>query len=381
MVHTTKTQRQKSSKTQYITALNKSVRQGLASTTQINVSPCDASSRQRELAPALQRPPSPPGHYGAIEVSVYGVRNFYAGVLQDDLKQYEFQVRAQTKEWNIRQFYSLGSIIPILAKQSRWKEVQKMYGDMLDFVVPMLHERNPILVVCLLQICCRFLREGQQAVLQSFLTFVAKMAAAKGLDAHPLRLVSSGWAGSGEHVKTLLTVSAREAVDILTERLGPDHAQTLSAKRAMYTSLSTVGDHAGALEVVRRLADQEDKLYPGTYMRFDAELRIAYELLHLQDVAAAAESIETIETLLQSGKFGEYELKASKRQFGAVKAELLRQQGDPMALFLLEDALKDIRATYEKADRWTYLVTERHLAYARLSLNGETPLEPFRFCP
>ena len=176
-------------------------------------------------------------------------------------------------------------------------------------------------------------------------------------------------------------MSAKEALDILTERLGPDHAQTLSAKRAMYTSLSTLGDHAGALDVARRLSDQEEKLYPGTYMRFDAGLRIAYELLHLQDVEAAAEAMKPLEALLTSDKFGEYKLKVCKPQFAAIRAELLRQKGDPMAITVLEDSLNYIKASYEEADRWTYLVTERHLAYAKLSLSGQTPLEPFRFCP
>ncbi|KAH8895434.1 hypothetical protein GQ53DRAFT_744066 [Thozetella sp. PMI_491] len=324
-------------------------------------------------AVSFPRTPDPPGHLKAIQAAVYGVKSFYSGVLQSEIDQ--TVVRAQSRMWNIRAFYEAGSHVANLAAAGKWKEVRPLYGEMLDHVTPMLSERNPVLVVCLLQVCCRFLYEGQGQVLQRFLQFVDKMATVRKVNTHPLRLMALGWGRSGEHVVDLLTLCSKQAVETLQRELGPEHAQTLSGYRALHTAYTAKDDHASALASILPVFETESRIYEGAFMTVDANWRITLSLLGLGELDAAGARLEQLEAALVSGKkagWGLEQLDALECQMASVRGEILRLKGDPRGEEIIAES-------QNFKTKWGSLMATRHLEFARQQRESGKPMTLFRF--
>ncbi|KAH8892868.1 hypothetical protein GQ53DRAFT_822378 [Thozetella sp. PMI_491] len=329
----------------------------------------------------LTRTLNPPGHLGAVQVALYGVNRYYLGVLVgNDVDA--VQVRAQADEWNIRQFFDTANVLSALAAGSRWDKAQDMYGQLLQFAAPLLRERNPIVVVCLLQICSRFLQDGQEAVLQRFLSFVSRLAATQQLDTHPLSLMSSAWNESGEHMMDLVTLCSSEALDILGDTLGPEHPQTLSAVRGLSTALYVKGDSNAALRAMLSVAETEQKLYPGTYMEYDLHHRMAKCQLAAYNLESAANLIDQMDAVVDKieGTGGRSEqVRRMRLDVLLARGELLRLQRDPKCLMYLEEALEQARAGAEIRDIWVLRFVERHLALAKETLNDASRPVPVSF--
>ncbi|KAH8879814.1 hypothetical protein GQ53DRAFT_849389 [Thozetella sp. PMI_491] len=321
-----------------------------------------------------------PAQLETTQTALIGVSRFFSGVLHADVDQ--SLIRAQSKDWSIRQFYDIALALPVLAAESQWKQVQRLYGELLDSAASLLNERNPILLICLLQTCCRFLDEGQGAVLQRFLGFVERMAVARGLRSHPLRLLATAWGRSGEHAMDLLVLCSREAVDILEKELGPDHPQTLSAHRALHTALTCQGDHATALKAFLPIAEKEIVLYPHSFMTFAAQARILHSHLFLNNTEAAAVCLERMEEESRSWEshgWPEARISALRSNLRSQRGELLRLQRDPRAIAALEEAVENAIMGDELRDYWAALQAQRHLRLAKSTEKAEGPVEPFKF--
>ena len=327
----------------------------------------------------LSRGPTPPGHLGSIEVAVFGIDRFYHGVLQTSVDT--SLVREQRPDWNIRKFFDTANSVSGLASASRWTEAQRSYGEMLDHVIPLLYDRNPIVVVCVLQACSRFLQQGQGPVLQRFLSFLDRIACSRQMDSHPLRLMASAWAKSGEHALDIMKVCAQQSVDILTRTLGPDHAQTLSAERALYTAYYAKGDVVSALRTISSVEEKELRLYPYEYMTIDPVIRSLHCHLRLNDLDAAAKQIDVLDDytfkLGQAG-FPVDNLKKIKAQVGSIKGEYLRLRGESEATKTLQGALDLVEQLAGPQDVWLVCFLMEQLDLAKSAKEGVPPV-PFAF--
>ncbi|KAH8898462.1 hypothetical protein GQ53DRAFT_817730 [Thozetella sp. PMI_491] len=318
------------------------------------------------VAPPPRLPPSLPPDLRVIHVATHGVVRYYSGVLHPGVDT--FRVMTQGNEWNIRQFFDAANAVSALASASEWQQAQPLYGEMLDHVIPLLGERNPIVIICLIQICCRFLHQGQGAVLQRFLSFVSRMAAAQRQDSHPLRLLSSAWSQSGEQFLNLMAVSSQQAVDILSKELGPEHGQTLSARRALHTAHMARGDYAAAKSAMIPVEEVEERLFADGYSIFDTRTRLINSLLGMGSLDEAEASLNEFEKKKDAFcKVNTNPLFSHKLNLATLiwRSELLRLRNDPAAIPLLEELLEQASKNVEIRDIWIVYVTKMQLEAAR----------------
>jgi hypothetical protein len=139
--------------------------------------------------------------------------------------------------WNMRQFYDLARPVSTQMAAKKWNFAQEQYGKTLDIISPILRDQNPILPVCILQVCCRFIQDGQCNVLYYLLRFLGEMAASMYSKSHSLYLLCCGLLQSPSLLPDLVTAALQQAVDVLDEKLGNDHPQTMGAARGLCAAL------------------------------------------------------------------------------------------------------------------------------------------------
>ncbi|KAH8897972.1 hypothetical protein GQ53DRAFT_885021 [Thozetella sp. PMI_491] len=330
---------------------------------------------QHPPTPPLTPPPSPPGHLGVIQAATFGISRFYSGVLMGEIDR--SQVRTQKVEWNIRQFFDTANSVSTMASAARWPQAQDLYSQMLDHVGPLLEDRNPIVVVALLQICARFYQEGQGPVLQRFLNFLIAMASARGLESHPLRILASAWAEPGEHSFDLITMCSQQAIDIMTEQLGPEHAQTLSGWRALHSAQYARGDYAGALASISHAAEIEERLKLGDFLALDARFRAIRCTLSMHDLEASTNNIKQLESAFRDFSLTDQATEQLVRRMGqniqTVKLELMRREMDPRAELLIARMVEGLKSTGDTRDAWVLIYAERLLAATKKSVKKGQP--------
>ncbi|KAH8892370.1 hypothetical protein GQ53DRAFT_136189 [Thozetella sp. PMI_491] len=316
-----------------------------------------------------------PGHLGAIHSATHGISRFYLGVLGDRHID-RSEVRHQNAGWSIRQFYIAASMLPVLTAASKWKTAQKVYAQLLDHTGPLLDERNPIVVGCMLQVCASFYESGQHAVLDRFLGFITALVTTRGLHTHPLQLMASGWQKSSHHAMSLVILCAEQSYKILKKQLGPEHPQTLAATRALHGAYYSIRDYTSALKIMTETAEIESKLQLRDTMVLDAQSRVNRTLIALnrldEAVAGLEESEATACRLAADGLILPDQLRVAIEKIEVSRAEILRHKLDPRA----EEILSRIVASYRPVDNengmrfGVFCNREAHLACIRRTLRS-----------
>jgi hypothetical protein len=290
------------------------------------------------------------------------------------------QVREQPDEWSLRKFFDLANAVSAHSSASKWEIACRLYNELLGQVTSFLQERNAIVFVCLLQICCRFWQQGQRDLLRQFLKNLVHMAIRQHLGWHPLCILSSACLQSMEHLPDLLVLCSLKASNILSTELGPEHPQTLGAARGLYSALFIKGSFSAAMEAFAPVADAEAKLYPeGTYGRHEAQFRIIRCQLamdHLNDASAGIEEVTALVNRLEGARIlRKTELQKMKLDLLEVQGELLRLRMDPTAEVKLQEALQHAKSHFELRDKGA--LAETHLQHAMSSLRKGTHLVSF----
>ncbi|KAH8900359.1 hypothetical protein GQ53DRAFT_835425 [Thozetella sp. PMI_491] len=327
----------------------------------------------RYRPPVISRSPDLPAQHRAVYAAIYGVGRFHFGILNANLDQTE--VRSQSDGWVIRQFYDSAHALSALAAASEWDKVQSLYGQMLGFAGPLLRERNPIVIVCIIQACCRFVHDGQTAVIRRFLSFLVGLASTEGQRSHPLRMVLAALGKSGAQFDDLLAVCAQRTLDILTEMLGPEHPQALSATRALIAASYVRRDYSTALKTLYKTEKIERKLYPGSHMFVDLQRSLATCLLATHDLEGAAAVMDEMEDTLCKGQRPADAANFHQRNLTrllTLRGELFRQKGDIKAIDYIEEALAIAKPDIELRNAWSVRFLETFLEATKSSLKDKS---------
>ncbi|KAH8890677.1 hypothetical protein GQ53DRAFT_765867 [Thozetella sp. PMI_491] len=280
-----------------------------------------------------------------VFVLLYRTQGWSLPRVRETLAQ-KFGFHATWGETKTNNFFEIATTVPALASASEWAPAQALYAQMLDHAGPLVQDRNPIIAVCMLQICVRFYQDGQHAVLDRFLSFIMALVAARGLHTHPLRLMASAWRKSSNHAMDLVTLGAQQAYDILKKQLGPEHPQTLAATRALHGAHFGSGNYVEALKIISETAEIESKLGFGDLMLLDAKFRVLRTLIPLNRLDEATAGIEAIEATTRrlADQIQPVQREIVTEKIQVTRAELLRHQLDPKA----EDILSEIVERYKR---------------------------------
>ncbi|KAH8891462.1 hypothetical protein GQ53DRAFT_746573 [Thozetella sp. PMI_491] len=310
-----------------------------------------------------------------------GISRFYAGVLRGGEVDRSL-VRSQRIEWNISQFYMTAIYISTMASASQWTLVQDLYPRLLDHVEPLLQERNPIVAVCLLQICARFYQAGQSPVLNRFLAFVKAITSARGSETHPLRLLASAWLQGGEKDSALDLIArgSQQAYDIVSKQLGPEHPQTLSVSRALHSVYSAQRNWTAALSVIESTVNTEAKLNLDDLMTVDARLRMVRSMIALDNLQGAADILDAQESsvrrMTESGQINSIQAKRLLNPLQSNRAEMLRRQLDPRAEAVAEELMSEQTISSDTHELSVTIQLHRHLQLIRATLKTGV-IEPY----
>lgn len=317
-----------------------------------------------------------PAHYKTMEVVLYSTQDFYLSTIQVTDGVDNYHVANQSMTWNMRRFYVLAGSVASHMAEGSWQEAQTAYGETIDHVGPVLRDHNPILLVCLLQICCKFSQGGQLPALRPLLQLIRGMSAHVDSVSNPIYMLCGALLQSMEVLDDMMILGLRQAFDILKDRLGMAHPQTCAAGRGLHTSLMTKGDHAGALEAFQPVADVEDSLQ--NTLTIESLNRIIGShlcLMHLHKAKAMIEKSERLVATLDD--------KEKRTQFTlcalSTRGEFYRLQRDPRAIGVLTEAYNFAKTnTWLHGGSWT-VNARKALRTARSGLNSDKPLVPFVF--
>ncbi|KAH8891208.1 hypothetical protein GQ53DRAFT_151489 [Thozetella sp. PMI_491] len=340
---------------------------------------------QRWARPGITGLPSLSGPLGALQRATYGTQKWYSGVVYLDNEA--AMVRSQNPNWNIRQFYDVANSVSAHTSVSDWKIVQhELYPRMLDCVVPLLQDPNPIVFVCLLQVCCRFFQEGQEPVLRHFLTYLLGVTKIRSLEQHPLSLVSAACVEAGNTLMDIITTCLQQAIDIMQAKLGEDHDQTVGGYRGLLSATYANKDYAGAVKAATALIKANDAWkeagevgYHTLESRFD-RMRANLSLGNLEGASSELEEVEARIAEIEDKEVREaWKLQAATLE---VKGEVLRLRGDPAAITVLEKQVKLFKTVLPQGypQGWWWLhIAQKQLAWTKASLAQSEPLPGWVF--
>lgn len=313
---------------------------------------------------------SSPGHLRSMELIISATRDFYSITLH--LGKDQFDIVQQPDAWNVRRFYYLASSVSSLLATRQWEMVQDIYSKMLDQVRPLLRDWNPGLLVCIIQICCRFWQDGQALALRPLLGLLGAMAAKMYSPSHSIHLLCRALLQSLDLLPDLVAVGIREAVEILNNQLGPDHPQTLVARRGLQTALMNKFDYAGAFTCLYAIAEIEARVHrEDNYRRLDTSFRIIYAHLAMKNLPEVSLKLEQITGLIEIFEEGETK-RGARLCYLVMKGVLLRLQGDSRAMFVLREALEFAKNySWSTLDGWSNENVKRDLSCAGILPQSE----------
>ena len=340
----------------------------------------DIWRRKRKLTDL--HPLTPPGHLLSVQTVVTGTRDFYVRFVHSVSQVDESDVIQQPQHWNLRRFYELALSVSAQLSLPEWNDkrdnIVTLYNETLDQIRPILTlDLNPLLLTCIFQIACRFWQDGKALALHYLLSYIRHEVGQLHGRSHPLYAVCDSLLRSPEVLSDLVVTSLRWAVNGLAERLGEEHPQTLAAARGLYSALYAQGDLANAKRYMVAAAALEEKAHPeDTYGRLDSLVRVIHSELGMQDLTSALENLKIFEDTLDS-----LEGAADWRMrlcYLRAKGEALRQQGDPKAVDVLDEALNLARESSPFQDGWWAVISlEKHLAYAKRSVGTAERVVPY----
>ncbi|KAK0125682.1 hypothetical protein ONS96_009515 [Cadophora gregata f. sp. sojae] len=316
----------------------------------------------------------PPGRFKSMEILLSATQDFLLSTLvaKDGVDAYH--VTQQAISWNMRKFYVLANSVATYMSEGSWQEAQAAYGQTLEHVGPVLRDRNPILLVCLLQICCKFLKDGQLPALRPLLQLVRGMAAHVHSVSHSMHIICGALLESMDMLADIMTMGLFQAVDILKSRLGQEHPQTCAAGRGLHTTLMASHNYAGALKAFQPVADIESRL--GNAMQLESRFRIIGSLMALGNLGHAGILLEEAQIMVDALENPEQKAQLT---LGALstRGEWLRLSRDPRAIAVLSETYEFAKAhTWLHNGSWT-LNARRALRLAKNSHLSDTPLVPF----
>ncbi|KAH7419534.1 Clr5 domain-containing protein [Cadophora sp. MPI-SDFR-AT-0126] len=315
-----------------------------------------------------------PGHFKSMEILLSATQDFFQSTLiaKDGVDAYH--VTQQAMSWNMRKFYVLANSVATYMSEGSWQEAQTAYGQTLEHVGPVLRDRNPILFVCLLQICCKFLKDRQLPALRPLLQLVRGMAAHVHSVSHSMHIICGVLLESMDVLADIMTMGLFQAVDILKLRLGMEHPQTCAAGRGLHTTLMVSHDYVGALKAFQPVADIEARL--ASAMRLESRFRVIGSLMAMGDLNQAAILIEEAQVMVDRLENPEQKAQLT---LGALstRGEWLRLSRDPRAVAVLSEAYEFAKAhTWLHNGSWS-LNARKALRLAKNSALSDAPLVPF----
>ncbi|KAL5328727.1 hypothetical protein ACEPPN_002230 [Leptodophora sp. 'Broadleaf-Isolate-01'] len=329
---------------------------------------------ERYWLPGSPNQLQPPAQFKSMEILLSATQDFFLSTLGATDGVDAYHVTKQAISWNMRKFYVLANSVATYMSEGSWKEAQKAYGEALEHVGPILRDRNPILFVCLLQICCKFLKDGQLPALRPLLQLIRGMAAHVHSVSHSMHILCGTLLESMDMLADMMTIGLYQAVDILKVRLGIEHPQTCAAGRGLHTILMTSHDYAGALKAFQPVADIESRL--ANAMRLESRFRVIGSLIAMGNLHEAGILIEEAQTMVDALEDPEQKAQLT---LGALstRGEWLRLNRDPRAIAVLSEAFEFAKEhTWLHNGSWS-LNARKALRLAKSSLISDAPLVPF----
>ncbi|KAL2075855.1 hypothetical protein VTL71DRAFT_798 [Oculimacula yallundae] len=286
-----------------------------------------------------------PGPFKSMEILLTATQTFFQSTLATNDGVDSYHVVNQAISWNMRKFYVLANSVATHMAEGSYNEAQTAYGEALVHVGPVLSDRNPILFVCLMQICSKFLNHGQLPALRPLLQLVGGMAAHVHSMSHSMHVLCGALLDSMDMLADIITMGLHQAIDIMKLCLGMQHPQARAIARGLHTILTTSGNHAEALKVILPVAEIESgDINP---MTVESSYRVIGSLIAMRNLERAGVLLEETQAVVD--KLEDPEQKA-QLTLGALstRGELLRMQRDPRAVAVLTEA-------YEFAKEHTWL--------------------------
>ncbi|CZS95560.1 uncharacterized protein RAG0_05156 [Rhynchosporium agropyri] len=316
-----------------------------------------------------------PGQFKPMEALLSATQTFFYSTLTTNGGVDAYHVVNQTISWNMRKFFILANSVASHMSEGSWNEAQTAYGQALEHVGPILKDRNPILFVCLLQICCKFLSHGQLPALRPLLQLVRGMAAHVHSVSHSMYILCGALLESMDMLADILAMGLYQAIDILKLRLGMEHPQAGAVARGLHTILTISANHARALKVIQPVADYESKL-SASPMAVESMYRIIGSLIAMGSFRQAGVLLEETQAIVD---ILEDQEQKTQLILGALstRGELLRLQRDSRAVAVLYEALEFAKThTWLHNGSWT-LNARKALKLAKNSRFSDATLEPF----
>lgn len=333
--------------------------------------------RKRKLTDL--HPLTPPGHLLSVQTVVTGTRNFYVRFVHSQVDASD--VVKQPPHWNLRRFYELALSVSAQLSLPQWNDqrdsIVTLYNDTLDQIRPIITpDPNPLLLTCIFQICCRFWQDGKAQALHYLLSYIRHEVGQIHGKSHPLYVICGSLLRSPEVLSDLVVTGLRWAVNGLAERLGEEHPQTLAAARGLYSAYYAQGDMVSAKRYMVAAVELE-KFHPqDIHGRLDLLFKVIHCELGMNDITSALENLEIVENTIDSlSAAADWRVRMC---YLRAKGELLRQQGDPKAVDVLEEQLRLARESSPLQTGWWALVSaEKHLAFAKRSVRTQDKMVPY----
>ncbi|EAA30331.2 hypothetical protein GE21DRAFT_10591 [Neurospora crassa] len=334
--------------------------------------------RKRKLTDL--HPLTPPGHLLSVQTVVTGTRNFYVRFVHSQVDASD--VVKQPPHWNLRRFYELALSVSAQLSLPQWNDqrdsIVTLYNDTLDQIRPIITpDPNPLLLTCIFQICCRFWQDGKAQALHYLLSYIRHEVGQIHGKSHPLYVICGSLLRSPEVLSDLVVTGLRWAVNGLAERLGEEHPQTLAAARGLYSAYYAQGDMVSAKRYMVAAVELEEKFHPqDIHGRLDLLFKVIHCELGMNDITSALENLKIVENTID-GLPGATDWRVRMCYLRA-KGELLRQQGDPKAIDVLEEQLRLARESSPLQTGWWALVSaEKHLEFAKRSVRTQDRMVPY----
>jgi len=310
-----------------------------------------------------------------MELVHVGTRDFYSTILQTGVGVDRLLVAEQSVTWDMRRFYVLANSVSCLLVEHQWDQAQLAYSQTIDLVGLVLRDRNPVLLVCLLQICCRFYKEQQLPALQLLLALIRSMAAQIHSVSHSTHYLCEALMQSQDVLVDMVVMGLRQAFEILKYQLGVEHPQTCAAGRGLHTALMTKGDFEGALVSFRPIAEVEARY--DMDMQIESFYRVIGTHLAMADLHIASLLLHQGEDMIDVLEDGEKKAWYVLCNLSS-KGELFRLQRHPMAVEVLS-AAAEFAAEHRWLDNGRWCLNAKKALRLATSLSLAEPLVPFVF--
>ncbi len=318
-----------------------------------------------------------------MEVARSGIQSFFVRCLAPDVDPVAQRVHADSDGWDIGHFYELAQTVSAGMATSQYTGLGPLYDKTISQVDKIIQGKNPILLTCLLQVCCRFAQQNQVPLLHVLLRHIGSRAAMHPESRSLKRLCDALLRTPTELLPDLLVASTSLAVEIVSSQRAPGDPQTLSAERGLFSALLTTGNFTRAMDHFVLVADKEKKEereddLATSMWRLEALIRlVCCELAmkrlddadrRINDMAATVKTIETALGVLP------WKLEFWLLEF---RGELLRLRGDPGAREVLEQAVEVATRGCEWRNWWIVIHAKNSLELAMRPIEPGAEVPPF----